>query len=115
MLALLYIFLVVVGLVAVGLYWVLFTREVPGFKEQRFGKLEDLPADIGKWHDDEESNEALQAKRDGLKRQERYLFDEEKNKLVHQVRYRNRESNEIVRIDPDVVVKRRRVKVDQPT
>ena len=110
MLPLFYVFLVVIGLIAVALYWVLFTKEVPGFREQRFGKLEDLPSDLGKWHDDEKSEEAERAKGEGLRRQERYLFDAEKNRLIYQVRYRDRESNEIVRIEPDVVVKRRRVK-----
>jgi len=110
MLPVFYVFLVVIGLIAVGLYWVLFVKVVPGFKEQRFGKLEELPADLGKWRNDQESSEAETAKQKGLKRQERYLFDSEKNKLLYQVRYRDAESNEIVRVEPDVVVKRRRVK-----
>jgi hypothetical protein len=110
MLPLFYIFLVVIGLIAVALYWVLFTREVPGFREQRFGTLEELPDDLGKWRDDDDSDEAKAAHGKGLKRQERYLFDSDKNKLVYQVRFRDRESNEIVGIEPDVVVKRRRVK-----
>jgi hypothetical protein len=109
--AVFYVFLVVVGLVGVALYVTLFVREVPGFAEQRFGKLEDLPADTGKWRQDPDSPEGKAAAAEGLRREVRHWFDSDKNKLSFQVRYRDAETNEIVKVEPDVAVKRKRIKV----
>lgn len=106
-----YVFLVIVGVIGVGLYVTMFVREVPGFKEQRFGKLEELPRDVGKWKADTDSPEAERAKGEGLKREVRHWLDALTEKLYLQVRYRNIESNEIVRTDDDVEVKRKRIKV----
>jgi hypothetical protein len=106
-----YVFLVIVGVIGVSLYVTMFVREVPGFKEQRFGKLEDLPSDLGKWRADTDSSEGARAKEEGLKREVRHWLDSQTEKLYFQVRYRNLESNEIVRTDDDVEVKRRRIKV----
>jgi hypothetical protein len=105
-----YLFLVVVGIVGVGLYVTLFFREVPGFAEQRLGKLEALPPDLGKWKSDEDSDEAKAAGRDGMVREIRYWHDSEKDRLLFQARYRDAKSREIVRADDDVVVKRKRIR-----
>ncbi len=105
-----YAFLVLVGLVGVALYVTLFVREVPGFSEQRFGKLEELPPDVGKWKPDPDSPEGRAAAAEGLRRETRHWFDSEKNRLLFQARYRSAESNEIVRVEPDQLVKRKRVK-----
>ena len=86
-------------------------REVPGFAEQRFGKLEELPPDVGTWRTDTESNQAKQAASEQLEREVRHWWDSDKGKLFLQVRYRDATSRAIVRVDPDVVVKRRRVRV----
>lgn len=104
-------FLVIVGIIGVSLYVTMFVREVPGFKEQRFGKLEELPPDLGKWHPDSDSSEAARAKHEGLKREVRHWLDSQSEKLFFQVRYRSLETNEIVRVEEDVEVKRRRIKV----
>jgi hypothetical protein len=109
--ALSYIFLLVVGVVGATLYVVLFVKEVPGFAEQRFGKLEDLPPDVGKWRTDSESEEARKSAESGLQREVRHWWDSDARKLFLQVRHRDTKTNEIVRVEPDVVVKRRRVKV----
>lgn len=106
-----YVFLVIVGVIGVGLYVTMFVREVPGFKEQRFGKLEDLPSDLGKWKEDTGSTVGARAKEDGLKREVRHWLDSQTEKLYLQVRYRSLENNEIVRTDEDVEVKRKRIKV----
>ncbi len=100
-----------VGIVGVSLYVTLFVRLVPGFKEQRFGKLEDLPEDLGKWKEDTDSEEAARAQREGLKREVRHWHDSQNEKLYLQSRYRSLETNEIVRADDDVPIKRRRIKV----
>lgn len=105
-----YLFLVLLGVVGAGLYSWLFVREVPGFAEQRFGKLEELPTDLGKWRPDEESAEAEAARAEGLRREVRHWFDSDSGKLLFQARYRSTETNEIVRSDPDAVVKRKRVR-----
>lgn len=106
-----YVFLVIVGVIGVSLYVTMFVREVPGFKEQRFGKLEELPPDLGKWKQDSESPEAERAKGEGLKREVRHWLDSQTETLYFQVRYRNLETNEIVRADEDLEVKRKRIKV----
>lgn len=105
-----YLFLIVLGLVGAGFYVVLFVREVPGFAEQRFGKLEPLPEDVGKWRADTESDAARAAEREGLRREIRHWYDSDQNRLLLQARYRSADTNEIVRVDPDVVVRRKRVR-----
>lgn len=108
---LLYVFVLVVGVVGAVLYVVLFVKEVPGFAEQRFGKLEELPADVGKWRTDSDSDEARKAAESGLQREVRHWWDSDARKLLLQARHRDPKTNEIVRVEPDVVLKRRRVKV----
>jgi hypothetical protein len=105
-----YGFLLLLGLVGGAFYLTIFMREVPGFAEQRFGKLEDLPGDLGKWLPDTESERGRAAERAGERREMRHWFDSDANKLLLQVRYRSLETNEIIRSEPDVVVKRRRVR-----
>lgn len=107
-------FVLFVGLVGLGLYLLMIMREVPGAAEERFGKLEALPEDIGKWKHDETSPDAVSAAAEGLKREVRYLFDPDasfgRGKLVRQVRYRDTATNEITRVDPEEVIKRKRIR-----
>ncbi len=99
-----------------ALYLGLMLREVPGFAEQRLGKLEALPPHIGKWRTDEDSPEAETAAKEGLRREIRYMYDDAASlfapggKLTCQVRYRDAETNAIVRAEPERVIKRKRVK-----
>jgi hypothetical protein len=72
--------------------------------------LEPLPPDCGEWHEDSVSELGQQAKRAGEKREERFFFDEGKQRLLKQGRYRSLESNAILRADPDQIVKRRRLR-----
>jgi hypothetical protein len=109
-----YVFLLLLALAGVAVYLLFFMREVPGAAEERFGRLE-LPPDLGKWRPDEESTEAARAAEDGLKREVRMLFESDaglfrRGRLTRQVRYRSRETNAIVRVEPDEVVPLRRVK-----
>lgn len=110
-----YLFVFAVGVVGVALYLLLMFREVPGAAEERFGKLEELPQDVGKWVVDEDSPEADAAKKEGLVREVRIFHDTEHAKfsggrLIKQVRYRNAGTRKIERVDKDEVIKRKRRK-----
>lgn len=109
-------FLLVIAFIGGLIYLFLVQREVPGLVEQRFGVLESLPQDIGKWKTDEDSDDGKAAVARGLKREERLFYDPNAGgflgggKLVRQVRFRNRATNEIVKVEPDEPVKRKRVR-----
>jgi hypothetical protein len=110
-----FVFLIVVAAAGIAFYLVLIMREVPGAAEERFGRLEELPEDLGKWHVDEESPEGASARSRGLRREERLWLSEKSGffsgqRLLRQVRYRSAETNEIVRTEPDQVVKRKRIR-----
>ena len=82
-------FLVVIAIVGGLLYMLVIQREVPGVVEQRFGVLEALPPDVGKWKVDADSEEARMALRQGLRREVRVFYDVQKGTLTRQTRYRN--------------------------
>lgn len=108
-----YLFVFGVGLIGLAMYLLLMFREVPGAAEERFGKLEALPDDVGKWKIDQTSEQAKTAREQGLVREERLWFDANgglfgSGRLLRQVRYRNAETGRIERVDPDQRVKRRR-------
>jgi hypothetical protein len=111
-----YFFLVIVGALGVGVYVLFILRLVPGAAEERFGVLEPLPNDVGKWKLDDSSPAGQAAASAGQHREERLFYEERtgllgSGKLVRQVRYRNVHTNAIERIEPDQIVKRKRVKV----
>jgi hypothetical protein len=106
-----YVFLVLVGAAGLGVYVLFIFSLVPGAQAERLGVLEPLPADVGRWKTDAESEAATRAAREGLLREERLYFYEASGKLVLQVRYRQQETGDIVRVEPEQAVKRRRVKV----
>ena len=104
-------FLAVMYVISRLIYYLVIDREVPGSWDSRYGSLEPLPADVGKWKLDEESDEGRAAVAQGLRRETRVFHDPNAaNKVIHQVRYRNAATNAIARVEPDVVVPRRRVK-----
>lgn len=105
-----YVFLLLIGVAGVAIYLVFVVREVPGLAAQRLGELEPLPPDLGKWKHDVESEPGKLAAGEGLRRETRVLWDEAAGKLVYQVRYRDAETNAIVRIEPERVERRRRIK-----
>jgi len=106
-----YAFLVVVGILGIGIYVLFIFNLVPGVKEERMGVLEALPDDVGKWRVDEGSEESRAATAEGLVRETRHYFYESTGKLVLQVRYKRPENGEIVRVEPEEPVKRRRLRV----
>lgn len=103
-------FLIVIAVVGILMYILLIQRAVPGAVEQRFGVYEALPDDVGRWKTDLESESGRAAQKRGEKREVRlYHNPNAENKLIRQVRYRNA-LNEIVRVEPDEVLKRKRVR-----
>ncbi|HEV8549164.1 MAG TPA: hypothetical protein VGQ57_09050 [Polyangiaceae bacterium] len=106
-----YLFLVVVGILGLGVYVLFIFNLVPGVREERMGVLEALPEDVGKWKTDESSDAARAATKDGLVRETRHYFYEATGKLVFQVRYKRPTTGEIVRVDPEEPVRRKRVRV----
>ncbi|HEX4479021.1 MAG TPA: hypothetical protein VH142_28250 [Polyangiaceae bacterium] len=113
--ALIFGFLVFIAFIGGMIYLLVVYREVPGAMEMRLGVLEPLPDDIGQWKTDEDSAEGKTAVQQGLKREVRMYHDLRGGgllgggKLIHQARYRNRATNEITRVEPDVIVPRKRV------
>jgi hypothetical protein len=105
-----YVFLLICGALAIGVYLLFIMNLVPGAKEERIGVLEALPPDLGKWKTDENSEEGRRSASEGLVRETRHFFYEANDRLVLQVRYRNRETNQIVRTEPEAVVRRRRLR-----
>jgi hypothetical protein len=101
-----YVFLIVCGLIGISIYLLFIMNLVPGAADERLGVLEPLPRDVGKWK--EEPLGA--AEPDGLVREVRFYFYETSARLVRQVRYRNRETGAITRIEADKTVKRRRLR-----
>lgn len=111
-----FVFLLVLAFIGGLIYLLVVQREVPGLVDQRFGVLEALPPDVGKWKTDDESEDGKAAADRGLRREERLFHDPNaggilrSGKLVRQVRYRNRATNEIVKVEPDEPVPRRRIR-----
>jgi hypothetical protein len=108
-----YVFLL--GVAAIGGVIYLFVAGLfPGLKEERFGVLEPLPPNLGKWHDDAESDAGRAALAAGKKREQRFLFEAAglvgSGKLTRQARLRDAKTNEILTILPDEVIKRKRIR-----
>jgi hypothetical protein len=108
-----YLFLLGVATVG-GIIYLFVAGLFPGLKEERFGVLEPLPSDLGKWQVDAETEAGRAATAAGQKREVRLLFEEGgligSGKLTRQARLRDAATNEIVRILPDEPVKRRRIR-----
>lgn len=109
-----YLFLLGVAVVG-GIIYLFVAGLFPGLKEERFGVLEPLPPNLGKWQTDEGSDEARAAASAGQKREVRLMFEEGgllgAGKLTRQARLRDAKTNEIVTVLPDEIIKRKRVRV----
>lgn len=101
-----YVFLLIVGAVGALAYVFLFFSHVPGAKDERLGKLEPLPDEMSQWVE-------LGA-HDGLVKEERRLFADpgemDQTKILVQTRYRDPETKEIVRVDPERTYRRKRIR-----
>ncbi|MEO8181042.1 MAG: hypothetical protein ABI895_19575 [Deltaproteobacteria bacterium] len=110
-----YVLLGCIGLGAVLLYLLVIFREVPGAVAERLGELEGLPQNLGEWTVDQSSAEAQSAAERGLTRELRTWRETGagwfgSDRLVLQVRYRDRQSGAIHSAEPDRPVRRRRIK-----
>lgn len=108
-----YVFLLGVAAVG-GVIYLFIAGMYPGLKEERFGVLEPLPPNLGKWELDTESEAGRAAAADGHKLEARFLFEEggllSSGKLLRQARLRDAQSNEILTVLPDEPIKRKRVR-----
>jgi len=97
-----------------GLIYLFIAGMYPGLKEERFGVLEPLPPNLGKWQTDSESERGRAANADGKKLEVRFLFEEgglfSSGKLLRQARLRDAKTNEILSVLTDVIIKRKRVR-----
>lgn len=101
-----YAFVLAIGVLAVVVYLVFALGEVPGMAAERIGELEPLPADLNRWRT-EDGGEATAG---GLLRQVRHVWVEAERQLYLQVRYLDPTTEEVVRLEPDQRVKRRRIR-----
>ncbi len=111
-----YGFLLLVAALGVGVYLVFIFKLVPGAAEERLGVLEPLPGDLGQWRVDDASESGRAALERQQKREERLFFEEGKGlfaqgRLVRQVRYRSLITDGIEAVEPDQLVKRKRIRV----
>lgn len=111
----LYLLLALIGLVALLVYVLVIFREVPGAVAERWGELEQLPADLGKWQPDTESPAATGAAERGQIREVRTWREPGagwfgKDRLVRQARYKDPRTGEITGTEPDLPLTRRRIK-----
>lgn len=108
-----YLFLLGVA-AAGGLVYLFAAGLFPGLKEERFGVLEPLPPNLGQWEDDSESEAGRRASAAGQRREIRLLFEEGglfgAGKLLRQARLRDAQTNKILQVLPDEVIKRRRIR-----
>src|SRR5262245_56128370 len=111
----LYLMLLFIGIASLAVYLLVVFREVPGAVSERWGELEGLPADLGEWVVDDQSEAANEARERGQLREVRTWREAGtgwfgRDRLLLQVRYRNSDSGEIDATEPDRVLSRRRVK-----
>ncbi len=110
-----YLFLLGVAAAGGAIYLLLIAFGLfPGLKEERIGVLEPLPANLGQWQTDVDSDAGRAATHAGQKREVRFLFEEgglfSSGKLLRQARLRDATTNEILQILPDEVIKRKRIR-----
>jgi hypothetical protein len=103
------------GIAAIGgIIYLFIAGLVPGLKEERFGVLEPLPKELGKWQEESESEAGRRALEAGKKLEVRLSFEEgglfSAGKLVRQARLRDATSNVIVEVLPEETIKRKRVR-----
>lgn len=107
--AVFYVFMLLLAAAGVAVYLLFFLTHVPGATEERLGELEPVPDDLGRWLVDTETPEGQAARSEGLLREKRLLLQEGGKRFIKQVRYRNAETREIVRIEREELVPRKRL------
>lgn len=103
----------VLALILCVIYAVITLLEIPGLAEERLGRLEPLPP-LDEWFAQEDDANNRDAPVDAhLVREVRIFHDPASifgRRLIKQVRYRDRNTDEVVRTEPDRPYRRRRVK-----
>lgn len=98
------LFLLLVAALGAAAYLGLFMTHVPGAAEERFGQLEPLPPHLNRWVQlPEPSPEGWLVERRTLQDEQHPL------RLITQTRYRDRITRDIVKVDPEVNTRRRRI------
>lgn len=100
------LFVCIVAVIGFGIYLTVVLRAVPGAVDERLGKLEDLPAQLGKWVLDETSATAKLADERGLVRETRVLLEPARGlfggeQFVEQARLREGQGGRIVEVEPE--------------
>ncbi len=109
-------YLFLLGVAAVGGVIYFFAAGLfPGLREERFGVLEPLPPNLGKWQHDTDSDTGRAAAAAGKKLEVRLLFEAGgligSGKLSRQARLRDVSTNEILEVLPEEEVPRKRIKI----
>jgi hypothetical protein len=109
------VFVVIVAVLGIGIYLTVVLRAVPGAMDERLGRLEELPPNLGQWMLDDTSSAATTAATEGLIRETRTLLEAVglfgREQLVTQARYRQGAGGKIVRVDPEQRTARKRYRV----
>jgi hypothetical protein len=107
-----YLFVVLIGGLGTLAYLAIMLNAVPGAIDERLGKLEELPENLGVWRQDESSTEGAALAAQGKRLEERYLLEAgglfRRQTLVKQTRVRELASNDIVEVRPEERSPRRR-------
>jgi hypothetical protein len=108
------IVLLVAAALGTSVYLAIMYSSIPGAVDERLGKLEDVPQDVGKWVTDTESELGKQALAKGKQRETRTLHERgglfQRETFVRQARTRNPETGEIETVEPEQRAPRRRLK-----
>lgn len=99
------LFLLLVAALGAAAYLGLFMTHVPGAADERLGQLEPLPDDLNQWVEGPEPSP------EGWIVERRTLQDEQHAlRLILQTRYRDPDTRDIVKVDPELTTRRRRIK-----
>lgn len=107
-----YLFVVIIGAIGTIAYLSIMLNAVPGALDERLGKLEDLPPNLGEWQTDESSAEGAALLQQGKRMEVRYLLEQgglfRRQAIVKQSRVRDAATKEILEILPEERNRRRR-------
>lgn len=107
-----YLFVVIIGGLGTLAYLAIMFNAVPGAADERLGKLDPLPENLGEWQLDDSSEEGAALHAQGKRLEVRNLVEPgglfRPQVFVKQVRVRDVATNELVEVRPEVRVRRRR-------
>jgi len=107
-----YLFVILIGAFGTLAYLAIMFNAVPGAADERLGKLEPLPENLGEWQHDTTSTESAELTSQGKRLEYRHLVEQgglfKGQIVVKQVRIRDAATNEILEVRPEVRHRRRR-------